>query len=65
MDTSGFKTYFEGNQTCNEEWNGAQMAIMPSIEHNSMIAALLGPSFFGSDVWVGIYNWATYDYSFR
>ena len=45
--------------------SGAQMALMPTRAHNSMIGSLLGPSFFGSDVWVGIYNWAYYDYYFR
>ena len=37
---------------------------MPTLEHNSMIASLLGPNRFGSDIWVGIYNWAYYDYTF-
>ena len=41
------------------------MAIMPTREHNAMLASLLGPFYFGSDLWVGIYNWAYYDYYFR
>ena len=41
------------------------MAIMPTIEHNSLVASLLGPNRIGDDVWVGIFNWAYYDYTFR
>mgnify|MGYP000136662414 CR=1 FL=1 len=63
--SSYFKTYTAGNASCNEEWQGARMALMPTAEHNAMVAGLLGPNFFGSDVWVGIYNWASYDYYFR
>lgn len=63
-ETSLFKNYNEGNSSCNSEWIGARMAILPSIQHNAMIAALLGPAYFGSDVWIGIYSWAYYDYYF-
>lgn len=65
MDTSFFKTYPEGNISCSLEWDGARMAIMPSRSHNALVAALLGPSLFGSDVWVGIYSRGTYDLHFR
>jgi len=61
LNTDFFKTYFDANTSCNEEWDGAGMAIMPSREHNAMIAALLGPFYFGSDAWIGIYNWAYRD----
>lgn len=65
MDTNFFTTYLAGNTSCNNEWDGARMAMMPSRAHNSMVASLLGPSLFGSDVWVGIYSWGSYDYYFR
>ena len=42
LDTNDFVTYTEGNLTCAAEWPGAQMAILPTPEHNSMMAALLG-----------------------
>ena len=41
------------------------MAMMPTREHNAMLASLMGPWYSGSDFWVGIYNWAYYDYYFR
>ena len=59
------ENYAQANQSCNDEWSGARMAIMPTRQHNAMIASLLGPFYFGSDAWVGIYNYATYDYFFR
>jgi hypothetical protein len=60
-----FKQYLLANTTCNEEWTNATLALMPTREHNGMLAALMGPFFFGSQLWVGIYNWAYYDYYFR
>ena len=85
LDTNDFVTYTEGNLTCGAEWPGAQMAILPTTEHNSILAALMGtgdifrikvyykncmppiigPYYFGSDAWIGIYNYAYYDYYFR
>ena len=42
LDTNDFVTYTEGNLTCGAEWPGAQMAILPTTEHNSILAALMG-----------------------
>ena len=65
MDQSGYKNAQEANTSCMAEWPGSQLAIVPSWSHNSLVASLLGPSFFSADVWLGIYSWATYDYFFR
>ena len=32
--------------------------------HNSLVAALLGPNFAGEFPWIGVYNFAYYDYYF-
>ena len=65
LNRDDFQSYPIANNSCNADWDGAQMAILPTIQHNSMIASLLGPFYFGSDVWIGVYNWAYYDYYFR
>jgi len=40
------------------------MAIIPTIQHNALVASLLGPNRYGEDVYIGVYNWAYYDYTF-
>lgn len=64
LNTDNFDTYLNANRSCNDAWMGARMAMMPTREHNAMLASLMGPFYFGSDAWVGIYNWAYYDYYF-
>ena len=60
-----FLTFLAANSTCNNEWQGAQLAIMPSAQHNAFVSSLMGPYQGGENPWVGIYNWAQYDYYFR
>ena len=38
--------------------------MLPSIEHNMLVASLLGYPYGGHNPWVGIYNYAYYDYYF-
>ena len=59
-----FQIFTTANTTCASEWPGAMLAKVPTIEHNQLVAALLGPSFAGEFPWIGIYNWAYYDYYF-
>ena len=40
------------------------LAKVPTVEHNQLVAALLGPSFAGEFPWIGVYNWALFDYYF-
>lgn len=51
FDTSGFKNYMLGNSSCvagtggngQPDWPGSRMAILPSIQHNHLLASLMGP----------------------
>jgi len=63
-DDSEFKQYASANSTCNSEWSGGMLAKLPTIEHNQLVASLLGPNFAGNFPWIGIYNYAYYDYYF-
>ena len=40
------------------------IAKVPTQEHNNIVAALLGPNFAGESPWIGVYNFAHYDYYF-
>ena len=62
--TDGHMTYNQGNNSCSADWAGARMAILPSIQHNHLLAALLGPGRYHNDIWIGVYNWAHSDYYF-
>ena len=71
-DTSSYKTYTMANNSCwagniqgESDWPQSRMAILPTLQHSNMIASLLGPGRYQSDVWIGIYNHAYYDYYFR
>merc|ERR1719370_2024212 len=63
-DHENFKQYVAANTSCSEDWAGATLAKIPTMEHNALVASLLGPSFAGEFPWVGIYNFANYDYYF-
>ena len=63
-DSSDFKQYVAANTSCGTEWEGGMLAKLPTMEHNSLVAALLGPNFAGNFPWIGVYNWAYYDYYF-
>ena len=64
FETDGHMTYNQGNNSCNADWTGARMAILPSIQHNHLLASLLGPGRYHSDIWIGVYNHAHSDYYF-
>ena len=64
FDESLFKHYTLANSTCNSEWSGGMLAKLPTMEHNQLVASLLGPNFAGHFTWIGVYNWAYYDYYF-
>lgn len=59
-----FKQYSAANQTCESEWVGGMLAKLPSLEHNALVAALLGPSYAGEFPWIGVYSFALYDHYF-
>ena len=62
----GFLKGSDANSSCATlgEWPGATLAMIPSIEHNMMAAALLGYPYGGENPWVGIHNYAYVDYYF-
>ena len=51
FDTTGFMSYTQGNASCvagtggndQPDWPGSRMAILPSIQHNHLLASLMGP----------------------
>ena len=43
----------------------SRMAILPTLQHNNLLASLLGPGRYQQDIWIGVYNHAYYDYYFR
>ena len=59
----------QGNTSCwagteGTDWPESRMAILPTLQHNNLVASLLGPGRYFSDVWIGVYNHAYYDYYF-
>ena len=72
FDTLGHMSYTQGNNSCvagsggegQPDWPGSRMAILPSMEHNQLLASLMGPGRYHNDIWIGIYNHAYYDYYF-
>ena len=62
----GFHWWNTANTTCSTDgaWPGSSLAMLPSIEHNMLVASLLGYPYGGHNPWVGIYNYAYYDYYF-
>ena len=64
----GFRYALDANNTCfagnNADWPGSTLAIMPSIQHNELVTSLLSWPYGGNNPWIGLYNYATYDYYF-
>ena len=65
FDPAGFKKWNDANTKCNEDWEGASLAMVPTSEHNSLVASLLGPWFFGADPFIGVFGHSYYDMYFR
>jgi hypothetical protein len=64
-DESQYKTYDQANAECNNLWSGSTLAMLPSPQHNAMVAALLGPhTAGGKSPWVGIKSFAQNEYYF-
>ena len=62
-DESGYKTYDEAAAMCDSFWSGSTLALLPSPQHNALVASLLGPHSVGAgngkSPWVGIRNYAS------
>ena len=75
FDTDGHLDYIRGNSSCwagtggddsgMPNWPQSRMAILPTIQHNYLLAALMGPGMYHDDLWIGVTNYAYYDYYFR
>ena len=73
FDTDKHQTYTAGNSSCwqgtgdginTPDWPGSRMAILPTIQHNHLVSSLLGPGIYHDDIWIGVTNYAYYDYYF-
>lgn len=63
-DPSSFKNFADANASCNAEWAGATLARVPTSQHNSVVASLLGPLKSGYSPWIGISTFTYAEYNF-